>query len=349
MNKNIQAFLLMFFIPCLMLGESFDQQSIQKHTQENLSLLQWRAYKQMGYGVLIAATVYGAGFAVLDSAKNINSVSEMLREFPHQTSIDSQKKSTVLHTALSWVSGISWSVSIAAVSSGVLALSKSIASKNGVLKNAYTDIIAAFTTPDISWYIQNYVPVYDRLESFKYCAIYFDMNSPFLVDVHSNAITMQYVESLIRAGQEKNQFGYAQFLQRKAELAVGNAQELLQYDECLAAYRFRKNSGQTVEEDSSLLNKMRELHADIVEDLEKLVGFFYALENYYKDKHMVGDTEFEKLFFKSVVEKMRAYADHISLLLNGTEAEREQASLQGNGLFTVAHEFELYLKTIVRS
>ena len=46
---------------------------------------------------------------------------------------------------------------------------------------------------------------------------------------------------------------------------------------------------------------------------------------------------------------MRAYADHITFLLNATVAEREQASMQGNGMFTSAHEFELYCKTIFRS
>ena len=342
---HIKMLVMMLLMPCLMQGESFDQQVIEKYTQENLSLLQWRAYKQMGYGALIAATVYGAGFAVLNSTSNFNYLAEKLRELPSKAHVDSQQTSGFFNTATSFVSSLSWSVSVALTSAGIVALSKSIASENGVLKNTYTDIIAAFTTPHVTWYMQHYVPVYDRLESFKYCAVYFDMNSPFLQNVHNNAITMQYIQSLVKAGQEGNYSGYAQFLQKKAEVAVGNAQELLQYDECLAAYRYRKNNGQVIEEDTSLLNKMRELHVNIVEDLEKIMGFVYAQLRYNKYTMTESETE----FFTGVIKKMREYSDHISSLLHGTEAERQQASLQGIGLFTSAHEFELYLKTIFRS
>lgn len=350
-NKKIKMLFMILLMPCLIQGEYFDQQTIEKYTQENLSLLQWRAYKQMGYGALIAATIFGAGFAVLDSTNNMNYLAEKLREIPSKSQVNSQQKTSssnmanYYNAAKSFVSNISWGVSVALSTAGITALSKSIASENGVLKNTYSDIIAAFTTPNISWYMQHYVPVYDRLESFKYCAVYFDMNSPFLVDVHNNAITMQYIQSLVKAGQEGNYFGYAQFLQRKAEVAVGNAQELLQYDECLAAYRYRKNNGQVIEEDTSLLNKMCEDHAKIVEDLEKIMGFVYAQLQY--NKYTMTESEAE--FFAGVTHKMHAFADHISSLLHGTENERQQASLQGKGLFTSAHEFELYLKTIFRS
>ena len=360
---KMKMFFLMFLMPCIMHAEYFDNDVILKHTKNNLAMLQLRLYKQKGYGALIGATVFGAGYSILtfndnvaymantakmhqmeaqtNLLKNIHDANKVL----YDSAIFSKPKATYFNSIAALVTDVTKLVVFGLTSSAVNAVAHSIASKNGVLKDAYSDIVATFTLPDENWYIEHYVPLYKHLDSFKYCAVYFDLNSPFLLDVHSNAITMQYIQTLIDAGQPGRVSGYAQFLQRKAQTAVGNAQELLQYDECLAAYRYRKQQGQTIEEDNSLLNKMHEFHTQIVEDLEKMVGFVYALSEH----NMHSMDEFEKDSMQYIISKMRAYAERITSLLNGTDQEREQASLQGNGLFTAAHEFELYLRTIFRS
>ena len=357
-SMKMKTLFLLFLFPSLLQAEHFDHHVLKKYIQENLSLLEWRDYKQMGYGVVIGATILGAGYSVLTFNDNVQFMTEHVRTSQMQflqngleqkgsydPRIFQKPQATYFNSLTATVSSLSYNITMGLTSAAIVAFAKNIASKNGVLKNVYSDIIAAFTKPDVQWYIEHYVPLYEHLDSFKYCAVYFDMNSPFLIDVHSDAITLQYIQSLIESGKSGTVSGYAHFLQRKAEVAVGNAQELLQYDECLAAYRHRKNNGHVIEEDSSLLAMMHELHANIVEDLEKILGFIYALPEYHK--HSM--TEFEKEFLKEVTHKMRAYADHITFLLNATEAEREQASMQGNGMFTSAHEFELYCKTIFRS
>lgn len=351
---------LIVLLSDLIQSKPFDHHEIKKYTQENLDLLKMRNYKQMGYAALIAATIYGAGCAVLDSTNNMNYLAGRLRELPSKAHLDSPQVKIVsgnffntfvsnatdlVYAAGSIATVLTYQVGMGLTSAAITAFAQSIASRNGILKNAYTDIIAAFTKPDVQWYIDHYVPIYDHLDSFKYCAIYFDMNSPFLVDVHNNAITMQYIESVIKSEQQGKFSGYAQFLQKKSESSVASAQELLKYDTCLAAYRYRKQLGQVVEEDNSLIVRMHELHSAIIEDVKRILGFIYALSEHHK--HHIDDCE--KKFLEEVAYKMSAYADYITWLLQATEDERDQASLQGKGMFTTAYEFQLYCKTIFRS
>lgn len=343
MNKNIKILFLMILIPCLIHGESFDQQTIDTYTQENLSLLQWRTYKQMGYGALIAATIFGAGYSVLNSNEHFTIINEGLKKVKGLEALaNPQKKGNVATAIVSQAATLTYQVAMGLLASGITSFTASIASKNGFLKNAYNDVVAAFSLPDASWYIQHYVPVYSHIKRFKSCAVYFDIHSPFLLDVHNNAVTMRYIESLIQRDFQTRSAAYVQFLQKQAESSVAHAQDLLQYDACLAAYRYRKNSGEFIPEDESLLNKMRELHVMIVQDLEKIMGFIYAQEKYYNRMY----NEVEKEFFQEIIGNMKAFDAAVTKLLNGTQFDREQASLQGKGLFTLIHEFDLYFSTI---
>ncbi len=368
---KIKMLLFVILMPCMMQAEYFDHFVIEKHKKENLALFASRFYKQLGYSAVIGTTAVGAGLSLLNFDVNMNYVAEKYKDIwamllrlsalekkingvtnssadgaqPGPAIQPAQKTSSYGSAIVSLGSALTWNVTVALTSALIVGFAKSVASRNGVLKDVYSDMVAAYTKPDVNWYIEHYAPLYEHLDSFKYCAVYFDMHSPFLHDVHSNAITMQYIESLVQASQEARSVGYVQFLQRKAETSVGNAQALLKYDECLSAARYRKKHGQCIEEDNSLIQQMREHHIKIVEDLEKILGFIYAIKEY----HNVKISESEKEFLSSVMKRMRLYAEHIAVLLDGTESEREQASLQGKGLFTQAHEFELYLKTIFRS
>jgi|GEM_PF-6835054 hypothetical protein len=326
-------------MPCLMQGAHLDFQNIEQYKQESVSLLERRAFKQMGYGAFVAASVVYAGMSMiaLNDNKTLSMFIKDYRGFK-----DNENK-TWMRALTSTVFKLSYEVGMGLLSSSIVGLTKGIVAHNGFVQNAYQDVVSSFTTPTIDWYIQYYVPLYKHLENFKTCAVYFDLDSPFLQDVHSNAITLRYVQGMMQ-GQDEIA-GYAQFLQRKAERDMSNAQALVQYDEQITAYRYRKAQGQTLQEDKLLLQKLRIIHAQLVQDIERIIGFIYAHAQYQG----ITPTQHEQEFLRLTISKVDSFLAQLYLLIDGFEQDRCQASSQGNGIFTIAHEFELYLKNTLQS